>query len=720
MGAGATRGVFARNRLLAFQGAVRRASLEIRMTRPSLAAPLLCLLAAACSSSPAGSLPRNQGVDRSPLLTQVTSCGQLETAIEDALVLEMKSQIEQIRKSDYYIGVGGLPVGSPTAGPMTGANGGGAAGPTSVSTTNTQVAGVDEADFVQNDGTRIAVLAGGMLHLLSSWPAEAMTETASLPIAGWAREMFLANDQVVVFSNVYVPRAIEGAHPVCDPAPGPAMGIAAFCGYWASDVTQITTVDVSDMAHPRVTAEILLPGSYQSARRIDQRVRLVMSDSFPYPDGVKYWPDLPPGATADQRNAAFDALEAANEALIRSRSLSDWLRSGEVRIPGGSTTPLPYSCSDFSLSTAPSRPGLLILATVDLSTDSLRSRSAVLAEPGTVYATKDTLYVAASHWWWWPEVGQTDATYVHAFDLRDPDTAPYLGSGTVDGTVRDQYGMDEFAGALRVATHLTTRVADGTPWGTLKASNRISVLQPGNGALQLVGKTDDYGDGEQTFGTRFLGSRGFVITARQVDPLFTFDLSAPTHPTKVGELAMPGFIAYLHPADDTHLLGIGREVSFGTGGETAQVKVALLDVTDLSAPKVDAVQLVGQGFAYTDALWDPKAFTWLPSQKMLAFPFADYGGMNFVSDLRLFQVDPSAGSISALGSLSMADVYLTYSGQGWSWSWSPYVRRGVLADSPNGQYVYAISDAGVRSAKVASLPAWLKTVTFPPLVYTSP
>jgi hypothetical protein len=102
---------------------------------------------------------------------------------------------------------------------------------------------------------------------------------------------------------------------------------------------------------------------------------------------------------------------------------------------------------------------------------------------------------------------------------------------------------------------------------------------------------------------------------------------------------------------------------------------------------------------------------------MLAIPFADYGGMNFVSDLRLFQVDPAGGSIAALGSLSMADVYLTWSGEGWSWSWSPYVRRGILADSPDGQYVYAISDAGARSAKVASLPAWLQTVKFPPLAY---
>ena len=676
------------------------------MTRSALAAPLLCLLAA-CSSSSSNPVPTPLGVDRSPRLTQVTSCGQLEKAIEDALVLEMKSDIEQIRKGDVYIGVGGVPVGA-GAGPVAATPG---AGPTSVSTTNTQVAGVDEADFVQNDGTRIAVLAGGRLHLLSSWPPQAMAETASLKIDGWPREMFLAGNQVVVFSTVYIPRAIEGTHPVCAPV-GPGDPLA-FCGYWASDVTEITTVDVTDMSNPKVTAEILLPGSYQSARRIDQRVRLVMSDTFPYPDGIKYWADLPPGASADDRNKAFDALEAANEALIRGRSLDDWLRKGEVRIPGGSTTPISYDCSDFALSSAPTRPGLLTVATVDLTTDSLKSRTAVLAEPGTIYASKDTLYVATNHWWWWPEPGQSDATYVHAFDLRNPDSAPYLGSGTVEGTVRDQYGMDEFSGALRVATHLTTRVADGTTWGTLKASNRISVLTLQAGSLTLTGKTDDYGADEQTFGTRFLGPRGFVITARQVDPLFTFDLADPAHPTKVGELQMPGFISYLHPVDDTHLLGIGREP--GAAG-MMQLKVALLDVTNLAAPTVQAVQLVGQGFSYSDALWDPKAFTWLPAQKMLAIPFADYGSTNFVSDLRLFQVDPASG-IQALGSLSMADVYQTWSGEGWSWSWSPWIRRGILADSADGQFVYAISDAGVRSAKVASLPAWLQTVKFPPLAY---
>ena len=192
---------------------------------------------------------------------------------------------------------------------------------------------------------------------------------------------------------------------------------------------------MSDLSHPKVTAEILLPGSTSRPGASTTGSGWWCPTPLPFPDGVRYWPDLPPGATTGDRDKAFDALEAANEALIRSRTLDDWLRKGEVRVPGGATTPIAYSCTDFALSSAPTRPGLLTVATVDLSTDSLKGRTAVLAEPGTVYASKDTLYVATNHWWWWPEIGQTDATYVHAFDLRVSGLGAVrrLGDGGRDG-----------------------------------------------------------------------------------------------------------------------------------------------------------------------------------------------------------------------------------------------------------------------------------------------
>jgi hypothetical protein len=644
-------------------------------------------------------LPKATAVDQHPMLAQFASCPDLEKTIEDGLVLRMRSILEESRVGLYWGGVADGGAGPAAPAPTS--------GPSSYTTTNSQVEGVGEADFVQNDGTRIAVVAGQKLHLARSWPADALARTASVDLEGWPHDLFLAGDRAIVFSAVYVPRKLEGDHPACPIGVGASVADGDFtCGYWSHDVVKLTTVDVSDLAAPKVTSEVYLPGSYVSARRIGDRVRLVLSDTLPFPDGVRFWPSLAPGASERERDAAFAALAAENEALIRARPLDDWLRRGTVKRPGAADVDLGYACTDFAHGSGPVRPGILTVATLDVPSSSLVSRTSVLAEPGVVYASASTLYVAAQHWWWWPEPGQRDATYLHAFDLSDPDRAGYLGSGVVDGSVRDQYALDEHEGALRVATTVAERVADATPWGRLEVAGRVSVLKPEAGALTLVGETPAFGPDERLFGTRFVGTRGFAITARVIDPLFTFDLSDPADPRIVGELEMPGFISYLHPISDTHLLGVGMERA--AGGGPNQVKVALLDVSDLAHPAAVSTALVGEGWSWSEALWDAKAFTWLPARNLLAIPFADWTS-GLTSDLRLFRVDAATG-ITPAGRLSMADVYVSASGPGWSWSWSPYVRRSILADD----WVYAVSDAGIRSARVADLPAWLATVEFPP------
>lgn len=655
----------------------------------------LAALSSACSrSSDRILLPPNRGVDRNPVLVPFSSCEELETTIEDALVLRMRSMLAQ---SDR--GIPGPPLGGVDAAP------GPTAGPSDYTTTNTQVEGVGEADFVQNDGTRIAVLAGNRLHLARSWPPQDLSLASSVPIDGWPHDMFLSGDRAVVFSSVYVPRALEGDSWACPAVLSP--GGDFWCGYWAHSAVKITTIDVSDLAAPAVLSEAVLPGSYVSARRIGDRARIVTSDSLPFPEGVYFWPSVAPGAGEEEWRAALAALAARNEQLIRARTLDDWLRRGTVKVAGQGEVELGHACTDFSRSSGPVRPGVLTVATFDVGASALVSRTSVLAEPGVVYASQRTLYVASSHWWWWPEPGQRDATYLHAFDLSSPDAAVYAGSGVVDGSVRDQYGLDEHDGALRVVTTVTERVDDGTPWGRLHTAGRLSVLKPEGGALALVGETPEFGADERVFGTRLLGTRGFVITARIIDPLFTFDLSDPANPFVVGELEMPGFISYLHPVDDTHLLGVGMEPA--PGGGPNQVKVALLDVSDLSNPVDLDTVLVGEGWGWSEALWEPKAFTWLASEGLLAIPFAEWT-TTFRSDLRLFRVDAASG-ITPAGSLSMSDVYGGATGE-FGWYWSPYVRRSVLATDQGAAYVYAVSDAGIRSANVADLPSWLATVVF--------
>ena len=54
--------------------------------------------------------------------------------------------------------------------------------PSAYTKTNTQVAGVDEADFVKNDGTRIFMISGQKLFAVKSWPADKMAIAGSLTL----------------------------------------------------------------------------------------------------------------------------------------------------------------------------------------------------------------------------------------------------------------------------------------------------------------------------------------------------------------------------------------------------------------------------------------------------------------------------------------------------------------------------------------------------------
>ena len=70
-----------------------------------------------------------------------------------------------------------------------------------------------------------------------------------------------------------------------------------------------------------------------------------------------------------------------------------------------------------------------------------------------------------------PEV--TTGTDIHRFDIRDPDVAAYDMSGHVDGTLLNQFAMDEHDGNLRVAT--TT----GAPW--VEGQGAVREPRPGPG-----------------------------------------------------------------------------------------------------------------------------------------------------------------------------------------------------------------------------------------------
>ncbi|MBX7113849.1 MAG: beta-propeller domain-containing protein [Myxococcaceae bacterium] len=655
--------------------------------------------------------------------TGTNACQDLEQYIEDTAVRDMRNTLESYRDETYsYWGRGG-PLFAEDAAGAPSAAGAAKTTPTDYTTTNTQVAGVDEADFVKNDGTRIFALSGNTLYASKSWPAADLSIQSKLEIEGWPREMFLdEHNRVVVFSTVWRQYPLDAQAVDCS---------ARYCGYWYSNTAKITVVDYSDLAAPKVTYEYALPGAYNNSRRVGDSIRAVLSSHFQMPPLVQYWPDNQAGNWWEDkalRVSLFNALIDKNEKLIRDQTLADWLPPAKLTA-NGVTTELPFDCHSFSRVNAATHLGTVGIVTLNLANPTQLTQSVVMAEPGEIYASANNLYVATQHWWWWPQPGQKDTTYLHKFDISQADQAVYVASGVLEGSIVDQFSMDESdKGYFRVVTTVNERVPDvmnpQNTWGRIETYSKLSVMAENTGALEVIGHSDNLAPGERVMSSRIVGDKGFVVTYRQVDPLFTFDLSDPTHPKKMGELKVPGFSTYMHPLDENHLLTIGTYVPEPVNGQTQDwrqraLQLAIFDVSDLSNPKQTHVQLVGTAYGWSEAQYEHKAFNYFAAKKLLAIPFSDWDSTQtgndywsyFRSELKVYGVDALTG-FTPKGVLSLSDMYQSYTynwdNQTWTYYWQPYVRRSVMADD----FVYAISDAGIRAANVTNLAAPLATVQF--------
>jgi uncharacterized secreted protein with C-terminal beta-propeller domain len=313
-------------------------------------------------------------------------------------------------------------------------------------------------------------------------------------------------------------------------------------------------------------------------------------------------------------------------------------------------------------------------------------------------------------------------TYIHKFDISQPDKAVYVASGTAPGSIVDQFSMDENdKGYFRIATTLTNRVPDTAHpenwWGTIETSNQVSVLGENSGYLTVLGQSGEISKGEGLQSSRFLGDKAYVVTYQNTDPLFTFDMSDPKNPRQVGALTVPGFSSYIHPIDDGHIMTIGTFIPADMPNwQGRRIQLSMYDVSDLKNPVETHTITLGDAYAYSEAQWQHKAFNYFPAGKLLAVPFADWNwgtGTNgdywstFVSDLRVFSVDVNDG-FALKGAVSLHDLYMVENYWGWTYYWQPAVRRSVMADD----FVYAISDAGIRVANISNLAAPLATVQF--------
>jgi uncharacterized secreted protein with C-terminal beta-propeller domain len=116
-----------------------------------------------------------------------------------------------------------------------------------------------------------------------------------------------------------------------------------------------------------------------------------------------------------------------------------------------------------------------------------------------------------------------------------------------------------------------------------------------------------------------------MVTFKKTDPFFVIDVSDGYHPKILGKLKIPGFSDYLHPYDENHIIGFGKEAVDAKEGDFAWyqgMKIALFDVTDPSNPlEMDRV-VIGDRGTSSPLLNNHKALLFDRERNLLAFPIS--------------------------------------------------------------------------------------------------
>ncbi len=293
-------------------------------------------------------------------------------------------------------------------------------------------------------------------------------------------------------------------------------------------------------------------------------------------------------------------------------------------------------------------------------------------------------------------------TFVHKFDLSaNPAEPAYVASGVVKGAINNQFALDEDKnGFLRICT--TEEIYNGPA----SKVNDLFVMTAVGNELKVVGSLENLAPNERIYSSRYVGDKAYIVTFRQVDPLFVIDLSVPVAPKKLGELKIPGFSEYMHPLDEGHLLTIGQL--------DRVLNLQIFDVTNPINPvQAFSFQFSPQDYGYSEAQQNHKAFTFFAEKKLLAFPFVSYGSQGPRSTLEVFHVDTSTG-FKKLGAVDHSQFFQSgvrdYCGY-----YGMEVRRGVFLED----FVYSVSGGGVMVNNVSDLATTVAKMPLPAIVDAS-
>lgn len=462
----------------------------------------------------------------------------------------------------------------------------------SYSSTNNQVEDIEEGDIVVTDGHYIySILENQIVITDASDPKSLKVKSKiSLEPNSYPIQLMMHDDMLIVILDQYI-----------EMKQNPNIG--------GISLTKAAFYNVEDAANPKLIREVGQDG-YMNGVRIYNDVLYVVTNKTP-----NYWL-LSEEEDVELRPYMYDS--AAGEQIK------------------------PMDIKQLSILPGSMEPSYTIISAIDLENFESKEikTKGFLGGSSTLYMSNKALYLTAFNYSSMinessnskmsfttdmaimPVATNTD---VYKFTI-DGTKVEYAASTSLKGNLLNQFSMDEHDGYFRIAT------TEGNTWGSPSqtSKNHLFIFDD---KLKKVGELTDLAKGERIYSVRFMGDKGYIVTFKQVDPLFVIDLANPEQPKILGELKIPGYSNYLHPLDENHLIGFGYETETRIDSyskepfmTTAGMKISLFDITDFKNPKEQDTVVIGDRGTYSNLQYNHKALFRNDKYSYFGFPVIVYDG----------------------------------------------------------------------------------------------
>lgn len=468
--------------------------------------------------------------------------------------------------------------------------------------TNKQEEGVDEADIIKNDGRYLYQIIRNAdysraIQIVDT--QDGLKEVARIDGFDNISELYVWKDKLVLFESCWAEEAAEekSENKVCDDV-----------AWLGTPFQKVYVYDIEDRENPEVEHIFTMKGDYLDSRVTEGYLYCFLTNSV-------------------------NNLESRTE-------YENYVPVLENKAMAAASIYLPEEAQTSSY---------VVMVSIDLNNPKeLKDIKAIVSSADRVYVTGSNIYVADSVY---SEIGEKEGTYSDKTNLfrfsYQNGVFRKEAEGTVKGILLDDMAINESDGYLRMAvtvhSYKKTEIIDdilgeviGYETTNTTKDNSLYVL---NQELELVGKIEGLAEEEQIYSARFMGDTGYFVTFRQVDPLFSVDLSDPENPKILGELKISGFSEYLHFYNENLLLGIGMEADEETG-RTEGMKLSMFDVSNPADVKEQDKYNLSE-YDYSEGLYNYKAVMIDTKKNLFGFMAEGWDGEN-KEDYLLFSYEDGA------------------------------------------------------------------------------